>query len=225
MSAKKSSSVTKKKITKNDVIALYMEYVLENEHFPKSVYKFCKETKIEEPTFYQFFGSLEGLQKTIWDTFFVMTMDLSHKNKEYENYSAKEKVLTFFYTFFELLTANRSYVLFTLQYHQGLEQLKNISQLRSLRGHIKEFASDLIQEENDTKQFKFTKNPVQLFSEGTWLQFLFLLKFWMKDDSIGFEKTDVAIEKSVNTIFDVFDTTPLDNVIDFGKFLWQEAMN
>jgi hypothetical protein len=51
---------------------------------------------------------------------------------------------------------------------------------------------------------------------------LFLLKFWMDDDSAGFEKTDMAIEKSVNTIFDVFDNTPLDAVFDFGKFLWKE---
>ena len=58
-----------------------------------------------------------------------------------------------------------------------------------------------------------------IYSEGAWVQMLFLLKFWMDDDSAGFEKTDMAIEKSVNTIFDVFDNTPLDAVFDFGKFL------
>lgn len=36
------------------------------------------------------------------------------------------------------------------------------------------------------------------------------------------KKTDVAIEKSINTVFDVFDHTPLENVIDFGKFLAKE---
>jgi len=44
----------------------------------------------------------------------------------------------------------------------------------------------------------------------------------MDDDSAGFEKTDVAIEKSIHTIFDVFENTPLDNIIDFGKFLFKE---
>ena len=51
---------------------------------------------------------------------------------------------------------------------------------------------------------------------------VFLLKFWMEDDSAGFEKTYLAIEKSVNTIFDVFDNTPLESIIDFGKFLFKE---
>lgn len=54
------------------------------------------------------------------------------------------------------------------------------------------------------------------------MQFLFLLKFWIDDQSPAFEKTDVAIEKSVTVIFDVFETTPLDSILDFGKFLVQD---
>ena len=46
----------------------------------------------------------------------------------------------------------------------------------------------------------------------------------MEDASAGFEKTDVVIEKSVNTIFDVFENTPLDSILDFGKFLYKEKM-
>ena len=72
------------------------------------------------------------------------------------------------------------------------------------------------------KQSRFTKHPEALFSEGAWVQLLFLLKFWMEDKSAGFEKTDMAIEKSVHTVFELFDNTPLDSIIDFGKFLWKE---
>jgi hypothetical protein len=46
----------------------------------------------------------------------------------------------------------------------------------------------------------------------------------MDDNSAGFENTDIAIEKSVRAIFDVFDTQPLESVLDFGKFLWKEKM-
>ena len=54
------------------------------------------------------------------------------------------------------------------------------------------------------------------------MQLLFLMKFWIEDRSEKFEKTDAAIEKSVNTAFDVFDNTPLDSLLDLGKFLWKE---
>ena len=36
-----------------------------------------------------------------------------------------------------------------------------------------------------------------------WMHFVFVLQFWVHDESIGFEKTDAAIEKSVNLAFDL----------------------
>jgi len=211
-----------KKITDNTIISIYMDYVLEHEAVPKSIYKFCKTNKIEESTFYEYFGSVTGIQKAIWNKFFTNTEQLMHKNGEYEQFSNKDKMLTFFYSFFELLTLNRSYVLFALQDDKSV--MKNMEQLKGLRRHIKNFATELINDGNADKALKITKHNPQLFSEGAWLQFLFILKFWMEDDSAGFEKTDIAIEKSINTVFDVFDNTPLDNLIDFGKFLFKEKM-
>ena len=34
----------------------------------------------------------------------------------------------------------------------------------------------------------------------------------------------MAIEKSVQTVFELFDNTQLDSIIDFGKFLWKEKL-
>ncbi|ARN78045.1 heat-shock protein [Nonlabens spongiae] len=221
--SKKSTSkktTKKKELSQQDVITAYMDYVLEHEKTPKSVYKFAKDNGMTEQEFYQFFGSFEGLRKEIWNTFFTMTMDVAHKNEDYEHFSNREKMLTFFYTFFELLTLNRSYVLFTLHNHQNM--MDKMDQLKGLRRHVKDFAKDLISQRNETKSNILLERSESIYSEGAWVQMLFLLKFWMDDDSAGFEKTDMAIEKSVNTIFDVFDNTPLDAVFDFGKFLWKE---
>lgn len=222
MSNKNTAMATKaKKITEDIIITKYMEYVLEHEKTPKSIYKFCKAYDIKEEDFYLFFGSLERLKNGIWEKFFTNTMNLMQKNKEYEGFSNKDKMLTFFYTFFEMLTLNRSYALFVLG--QEKNALKNLERLKGLRKHVKGFAKDLIEDGNAEKNLKITKHNPQLFSEGAWLQFLFILKFWMNDDSARFEKTDMAIEKSVNTIFDLFDNTPLENIVDFGKFLYKET--
>lgn len=210
-----------KKITEDDIIGMYMDYVLEHEVVPKSIYKFCKTNKIEEGDFYGFFGSVEGIQKTIWNKFYTKTEALLLQNKEYEGFSNKDKMLSFFYTFFEMLTLNRSYVLFALHEDRGM--LKNLKQLKGLRGQIKTYATDLIDDGNADKNLKITQHNPSIFSEGAWLQFLFVLKFWMNDGSPAFEKTDIVIEKSINTIFDVFDNTPLENIIDLGKFLYKES--
>lgn len=209
-----------KKVTKTAIISMYMEYVLEHEVMPKSVYKFCKRNAIGEAVFYENFGSLAGLQSEIWTAFYENTESLIEKNKAYDSFSNKEKMLTFFYSFFELLTLNRSYVLFALQSEGAL--LKSMKQLSGLRKKIRGFAAELIEDGNSEKKLRITRHNPKVFSEGAWLQFLFLLNFWMEDNSAGFEKTDLAIEKSIHTIFDVFDNMPLNNIIDFGKFLFKE---
>lgn len=216
MAAKTSTT----KISEDKIIAFYMDSVLEQESVPHSIYKFCKQHKIKEDEFYALFGSFDALRKAIWNTFFANTIALLQQNEEYGSFSNKDKMLTFFFTFFELLTLNRSYVLFTLEGDQKM--LEKLSELKGLRKHVKAFASELVEAANADKTLRVTKRSPAIFSEGAWVQFLFLLKFWMDDSSAGFEKTDLAIEKSVTTIFNVFDKTPLESLIDFGKFLYKE---
>ena len=114
MAGKKATSVDKQTI-----ISHYMNYVLEHESYPKSVYKFCKEIKIKEEEFYKFFGNIEKLKNSIWSEFYKNTTGVMFANKEYDNYSNREKMLTFFYTFFELLTMKRSFVLFKRKYRRS----------------------------------------------------------------------------------------------------------
>ena len=215
-----AKKTTKKKLTQNDIITMYMEHILALGNQPITIYKFCKDHKIEEQDFYNHFGSFQGLREHIWVALYDSTLVTLHKDKEFDKYANKDKMLSFFFTLFGNLTANRSYVLFVLQEYKML--LKNMEQLKGLRHKVRAFAADLVETGNDAKTYKVTKKPVQIFAEGAWLQFLFLLKYWMDDNSPAFEKTDVAIEKSVKAIFDVFETTPLESIIDFGKFLVKE---
>jgi len=212
----------KVKFTKDQLISLYMGYVLEHEKTPKSVFKFCRDNSITEEQFYNFFGSFDGLRKGVWNQLFDNTIDLIEKSPEFDGFTTREKLLTFYYTFFELLTANRSYVLFTLT--EDPEMFKNLDQLKGLRRRMKGFANELIREGNEDKSVKFLKQSETIFSEAAWLQLLFILKFWMDDNSAKFESTDIVIEKSVNTVFDLFDNTPLESLLDFGKFMWKEKM-
>jgi hypothetical protein len=221
MTAKKASA-SKTEISKDTIISGYMDLVLTNEQRPKSVFKFCKDQNMKESDFYQFFGSFESLQKEIWMRFFEHAIRLSEESKEYKASKNKEKMLIFYYTFFEMMTANRSYVLFALQ--ESKDTMKNMTQLKGLRADIKRYATSLIEEKNETQELKFLKHSRKIFSEGAWLQTLFILKFWMDDNSPAFEKTDLVIEKSVRAIFDVFETTPLESLVDFGKFMWKEKM-
>lgn len=214
------ATVKKVTLTKDKILEIYMDHVLENGSVPTSVYKFCKENKMKEEDFYAHFGSFESIQQTVWHKFFENTLNVLHKNEQFEAMTNEEKMLSFFFTFFENLTLNRSYVLFALKEHRN--SFEGLAQLKGLRKNFKEFATELIHERNEEKNLKILKYNEPLFSEGAWLQLLFLLKFWMEDGSPGFEKTDIAIEKSVTTIFQIFENTSLEKIIDLGKFLYKE---
>lgn len=213
----------KKNISKDNVISWYMDYVLENNHAPKTVFSFAKENNFEESDFYTHFGSFEAVEQSIFSEFFNNTIKVLAKSEEFETYDAKNKLLSFYFTFFEMLTANRSYVLYALD--GGKKDFKKLKALQHLRKDYSLFVSNIGIEKMDLKQEKLEKIQEKTMQEGSWVQLLLTLKFWMDDTSPSFEKTDIFIEKSINARFDLMDIKPLKSIIDFGKFILKEKVN
>ena len=87
-------------ITKDQIVSMYMNYVLEHSEKPKSVYHFTKINDFSETEFYAFFGTIDSIEKEIFKMFVDKTIDLLNKNKEYELYDMKGKMLSFYFTFF-----------------------------------------------------------------------------------------------------------------------------
>lgn len=212
----------KKNITKENVIGFYMDYFLEHNKKPSSVYQFAKLNNFDESEFYKHFSNFEIIDETIFEVFFEQTLQLLQKSDDYENYDAKTKLLSFYYTYFELLTANRSFVVAILNHDKN--QLKNIKKLDLLRKHFKNFFQSLEIEKLDLQEEKLIEFQEKSMNEMAWIQFALLLKFWIDDTSTSFEKTDIFIEKSVNASFDLMDIKPLKSLFDLGKFMWKEKV-
>ncbi|KIO53577.1 TetR family transcriptional regulator C-terminal domain-containing protein [Flavobacterium hibernum] len=212
----------KKTITRDDIVSKYMDEVLEKGQKPKSVYHFAKENDFTEAEFYSFFGTLEGLEKEIFRLFFANTIDLLHKNDDYAAYDMKNKMLSFYFTFFEILNANRSYVLQALKLDKN--PIKNLVQLTSLREGFKEYVAEILTDDYRLEQEKFQKFQEKALQESAWLQLMMTIKFWVDDSSAAFEKTDIFIEKSVNASFELMNVAPMNHLIDFGKFLFKEKI-
>jgi hypothetical protein len=212
----------KNNITRDDIVSKYMNEVLEKQQKPKSVYHFAKENDFTEAEFYAFFGTLEGLEKEIFRLFFVNTIDLLNKNTDYLEYDMKNKMLSFYFTFFEILTANRSYVLQSLKLDRN--PLKNLVQLTSLRDSFKEYVSEILTDDYRLELEKLQKFQEKAIQESAWLQLMLTIKFWKDDESAAFEKTDIFIEKSVNASFELMNVTPMNHLIDLGKFLFKEKI-
>ncbi|MGB3607236.1 TetR family transcriptional regulator C-terminal domain-containing protein [Psychroserpens sp.] len=212
----------KKNLTNNDIISFYMDYVLEHGEQPKTVYAFTKANNFEEQKFYEFYGSFEALEKNVFKAFFENSLHMLEKSDDYQSFDPRNKLLSFYFTFFENLTANRSYVKYALEQHKNsMKGLAVLSELKHVfTKYIEHLGIDLI----DIKQEQLDRIQTRGLKETAWFQLLLTMKFWIDDTSAGFEKTDIFIEKSVNTSFDVLDVAPVRSLIDFGKFIFKEKI-
>lgn len=205
------------------IILWWMEDVLENK-IANSVYLFCKSHQIEEINFYEHFSSLDQISSHTWVTLFQnSTSLLLNQNDSFIQYDDKTKLIAFYLTFFENLSMNRSFFLSILP--KDYSEFQKLKSLKALKSTFKEFISVYmpgLAKKTDIENINKITQP--LVEEGLWMQFLFLLHFWVHDSSRKFEKTDILIEKTVSTSFEVMNSLPIKSVLDFGKFLWKERM-
>lgn len=211
----------KKEISRDLIFSQYGDFILNHGERPKNVYLFAKEGKFEEQEFYHFFSGFEQIEKEMFDHFFQKSVELVCAETGQEPMSAKEKLLNVYFVFFENLTMNRSIVLKLL----GDSKLQQLKTLETLRSSFFNFIDTL-----DFKEWKILEKSsenVQKFSQKSrqgalWLHLLSVIEFWKTDQSPDFDKTDIFIEKTIDTGFELLDNEPLRKLMDLGKFLWKE---
>ena len=204
-------------ITSEQISDAYIDYVLTHNESPKSVYDFAKKLDITEAEFYNYFASFIAIEKSVWAS---LTLEAADKIKEQEiwpQYSSREKILSFFYSYIELLKTKRSFIIYSLKKHA--KKLSAPEVLSAVKPIFENFAEDVIQDGLDSGELAQRKFFTKRYKDGLWMQFLFIINFWAEDDSNDFEKTDEAIEKGINVAFDLFQRSPIDNLFEYGKFL------
>lgn len=209
------------KTSKEKIFEVFGEYILNHGKRPKNVFLFSKENNFEESKFYEFFSDFEEIEKQMMAHFFSKSLELATSIENFETFSAKEKLLNVYFIFFENLTMNRSLVMAVL----GKEKLTTIKMLHNLKEIHREFTKTLDFKENDLLEKapeKFKNLNEKSKEEMLWLHLVSCIEFWKKDTSPSFEKTDLYIEKTIDTGFELIDNEPLKKVIDLGKFLWKE---
>ena len=223
MEKTKKSKSTSKTTSATKIKATYREYLLTEGKQPASVFKSCKDYGYKETEFYQFFGSFEAIEKSIWQEFIDDTRTRMEADSNYQAFTTREKILTFYFMLAESLKADRSFVLFQLKSWKNPSVVPSF--LKGFKTSFEEWLNSVLNEGKGTGEI--AKRPFldQRYDMLFWLHLMFILQFWSHDESANFEKTDAAIEKSVNLAFDLIGKGVLDNAIDFGKFLYQNSKN
>jgi len=217
-------TTTTKKTVKKDyrklILEGYINHVLEHGAEPASIFKFAKDLKMKEEEFYTYFTSFESIKSSIWVSIFDSTLEQVEAQEVFIEYSVREKFLSFLFTWIEELKKNRSYLLSL--YQDKSKAFKSLpSDTREFKEKFKDFAGELISEGKESQEIASRPVIADRYDEALWLQVAFIFKYWLDDRSPRFEKTDAAIEKSVNLAFDLMGKSALDSFLDFAKFLYQ----
>jgi Tetracyclin repressor-like, C-terminal domain len=203
----------------------FLDYYLSEGKLPPSVFQFSKSLKMKEADFYEEFGSFDAILQQIWSGFFTETFDTLKKQAEYQEFSVRDKLLTFHYALIEVLKKNRSFILLS---HTALQKpmgMKTNGILNMAKAEYLEYAQELIIEGQENREIE-QRLLLQLnnqYPQLLWRLTLSVTEFWIKDTSRLFEKTDSLIEKSVNASMDLMGKTAFDSLFDLGKFMYQNS--
>ncbi len=205
-------------LTKEDLQQAYITSVLDNNDRPKSVYRFSKTVQTDEADFYHHYASLNAIETDICSRFFDKTLENLEKQAVYNEYSAREKLLAFCYTLIEVAKEQRSYLKLTFPDNpMALSLYPKL--LSGFKRKFIDYGSDLVQEgvgSHEIESRLFISNQYSIF---LWNVVVFVLFYWLKDESKDFERTDTFIEKTVNLAFDIIGRTAFDSAFDLAKFL------
>lgn len=203
----------------------YITYVLENNQIPASAYTLCQTIKMPEETFYNHYPSIDDIEADIWKNIFEETVNRIEQDEVYNTYTAREKVLAFYYTWIEELKSKRSFILVIheTKKSRGIK-LEDFKVLKAFKQAFKDYATNLVNEGLESGEIAERPYITSQYSKALWVQALTVLSFWIKDSSKAFEKTDTFIEKSANLGFDLMGKTALDSAFDFMKFAIQNKL-
>jgi hypothetical protein len=197
----------------------YIDFLLTHGKRPASVFKFSQDLGIKEEDFYSHFGSFDGLERQIWKGFIDKSLLRLRADESYAGFSAREKILAFYYTFFEDLKSSRSFVLLQLDQHRRPELVPEF--LKDFKVTYEDYIGGVLTIGKGNGEVAKRPYLDKRYPQMFWVQMGFLLLFWKDDNSAAFEQTDAAIEKSVNLAFDLIGKGAIDTAFDFVKFLYQ----
>lgn len=197
----------------------FLLHLLRTGETPVTVYAFCEDLGKEERQFYQYYGSFKALEKDIWIKMFDQVKGALDNDENYEQYSSYEKWLSFVYTFIEVLKENRSYV--TLRCEKLERKELRPWFLEGLRSQIKELLKDIISAGLETDEIASRPIITDKYHEALWAQLLYIIRIWINDESEEFQITDAAVEKTSALLFELMKRGPIDLLIDFVKFAYQ----
>jgi hypothetical protein len=199
------------------LIAAYKQLANDKGTLPVSKKEIAHAANITIEEFVAIYPTIEAIQEAVWVEYLRDTLEMLENSGEFLQYSVREKLLAFYFTFFEQLATEREFVLM-FEPKLGVWNY-NPTFLVVFKTKFLEFAEALIQEGLSSKEISDRLMMGSTYGGWHWPQMLFLLNKWIEDKTDDHALSDQAVEKAVNLGFDIMGRNVLDSAFDFAKFM------
>lgn len=199
------------------LIEAYKRLSLEKGTLPVSRMEIATAAELDIVAFEATFSSLEALQEAVWVEYLRTTLETLENSDEYAQYSVREKMLAYYYTFFEILGKDHEFVrMFAPKL--GIWNY-NPTFLKGFKHAFLIFVNELLNEGIESGEIAERMMLGDEYAGWHWPQMLFLLNKWITDESSSHTISDQAVEKAVNLGFDIMGRNLFDSAFDFAKFM------
>ncbi len=205
-------------LAKEQIKNAFIQYIRQHGKAPATPYNLMAELGEDEKYFYDNYSSFATIEQDIWGEYLTETVQRLRSESVYAEYTVREKLLAFYFTLVEVLKENRSFVTNELSARNGGFRRKVLADFKN---GFYEYINILLEEGMDTGEVEQRMFIAKKYDTLLWAETEFLIRFWVRDDSKNFERTDAAVEKTVNFAMDLIGRNLADSAFDFVKFLFQ----
>jgi AcrR family transcriptional regulator len=191
----------------NQIIDAYKELLISGGDL--SAFSIAKKVGITEKEFYQHFTSADDIARKIWYNIGDSVIQALNGSELYNSYPARQKVLSYFFTFFDTALNERSFIDRT---H------KNSAVVQSYREQFNSFVGDIVQEGIATDDIKERLSLSNYYPKLLWELHQRLLQFWLEDTSENFVQTEKAVEIYSRIPLELMGSNIFDSMFETMKF-------
>ena len=194
------------------IIEAYKEMLITGQGEINS-YTIAKKVGISEKEFFQSFTSAEDVARKIWSNLSDKIVDSLNNSELFASYPPRQKILSYYFTFFDMALDERSFI-------ERTAEMPKV--LRSYKDKFKQFVADVIQEGIAVEDIKERLTLSNYYPEALWQLHTKLLRFWLRDNSEGFVDTEKAIEVYAKVPLELMRPNLLDSFYETLKFGFEQ---
>lgn len=154
-----------------------------------------------------------------WSQIMEETLELIQEDETYEDLTAKEKLLSFYYYHLDNMIAFKPFI--TSQLTAFINPINLYLHMGPYRTKLEALIHPIIHQAIQEKTLKYFPGIKKMYRKFFWMQHLFILRYWATDTSKDNDLTVALIEKAMKSTFDFVGNGELQSSFDFWKFVAQ----